>query len=565
VKVDRWSSESDPDGLMFQTTPIPVKAGPRKIAATFIREFEGTEDDLIKPIDHTLADTQIGVGYGVTTLPHLRNLSVIGPFDVTGVSDNSTRRRIFLCRPTPGLNQGQTGVKPGSDPAFTADACARRIITSLATEAYRRPLTSSDVNELITFYKEGTKTGGFEAGIRAALQAMLSSLHFVFRVEEQPATVPVSGIYRISDTDLASRLSFFLWGTIPDRPLIDIARSGTLSQPVVLDAQVRRMLADSRSAALSTRFASQWLRLQDLDKVEPDALSYPYYDESLAAAMTRETELLFDALVRNDRPALELLTADYTFVNERLARHYGITGVSGTGFRKVSYPDDKRRGILGHGSILTLTSHGNRTSPVLRGKWIMEVLLGSPPPPPPENVPDLEETKDTHDGKLISVAEQMAAHRANPACSSCHNVIDPIGLALDNFDVTGAWRIKDRGVTVNTAGELYDGTKLTGAADLRAALLTRPEVLVTHFTEMLLSYALGRRVEYYDMPAVRKIVRDSKPSGYRLSSLILGVTRSAAFRTAKVEPLKAGTARGASVASLERPVSGGGAPRTINR
>ena len=396
-------------------------------------------------------------------------------------------------------------------------------------------MTPADVDQLLTFYKQGAKSGGFEAGIREALQAMLSSLHFVFRLEEEPATIPAGGIYKVSDADLASRLSFFLWGTIPDRTLIDIARSGTLSQPAVLDAQVRRMLADQRSIALSTRFASQWLRLQDLDKVEPDALSYPYYDESLAAAMSRETQLLFDALVRTDRPMLELLTADYTFVNERLAKHYGIAGVSGTEFRKVSYPDDKRRGILGHGSILTLTSHGNRTSPVLRGKWVMEVLLGSPPPPPPENVPDLDETKDSHDFKPISVAEQMAAHRANPACRSCHIVIDPIGLALDNFDVTGAWRIKDRGVTVNTEGELYDGTKLSGAADLRAALLTRPEVLVTHFTEMLLSYALGRRVEYYDMPAVRQIVRESKAGGYRLPSLIQGVTRSAAFRTAKAE------------------------------
>ena len=550
VKVDRWSSESDPDGLMFQTTPIQVRAGPRKLAATFIREFEGTEDDLMRPIDHTLADTQIGVGYGVTTLPHLRNLSVVGPFEVTGVSDNATRRRIFSCRP-----------------AGESDACARRIITSLATEAYRRPLAPTEIDELIAFYRQGTKSGGFEAGIREALQAMLSSLHFVFRLEEQPATIPAGGIYKVSDVDLASRLSFFLWGTIPDRALIDIARSGMLSQPAVLDAQVRRMLADARSTALSTRFASQWLRLQDLDKVEPDALSYPYFDESLAAAMSRETQLLFSALVRADRPVLELLTADYTFVNERLARHYGISGVSGPEFRQVSYPDEKRRGILGHGSILTLTSHGNRTSPVLRGKWVMEVLLGSPPPPPPENVPDLDETKDSHDGKLISVAEQMAAHRANPACSSCHNVIDPIGLALDSFDVTGAWRIKDRGVPVNTAGELYDGTKLAGAADLRAALLSRQEVLVTHFTEMLLSYALGRRVEYYDMPAVRKIVRESKAGGYRLSALILGVTRSAAFRTAKIEAggggaPRANTARGASVASLERAASGGGAPLT---
>jgi len=522
VKVDRWSSESDPEGLTFSTPPIQVKAGPQRIAATFIREFEGTEDDLIKPIDHTLADTQIGVGYGVTTLPHLRNLSVVGPFEVSGVSDNAARARVFSCRPA----------TPKDDVP-----CARRIIDRLATQAYRRPPTAGESGDLMKFYQQGRRatSGGFDGGIRTAVQAMLSSLHFVFRVEEQPATVAANGIYRISDVDLASRLSFFLWGTIPDRTLIDVARGGTLAQPAALERQVRRMIADPRSQALSTRFAVQWLRLQDLDKVEPDALTFPYYDESLAHAMSRETELLFDAIVREDRPALELLTADYTFVNERLARHYGIAGISGPEFRKVPYPDDKRRGLLGHGSILTLTSHGNRTSPVLRGKWVLEVLLGSAPPPPPANVPDLDETKDTTDGKFLSVAEQLAMHRASPACSSCHNVIDPIGLSLDNFDVTGAWRIKDRGVLVNPAGELYDGTKLNGAGDLRAALLARSDVVLTHFTEQLMAYALGRRVEYYDMPTIRRIVREAKARDYRMASLILGVTRSAAFRTARAE------------------------------
>jgi hypothetical protein len=368
---------------------------------------------------------------------------------------------------------------------------------------------------------------------------MLSSLPFIFRVEEMPARASgASGaIVRISDVDLASRLSFFLWGTIPDRELLDLAKRGVLGRPEILDRQVRRMLADARSEALSTRFAAQWLRLQDLDKIEPDALSYPYYDETLADAMKRETEKLFDHLVREDRPAPELLTADYTFVNERLARHYGIGGVSGSEFRKVSYPDDHRRGILGHGSVLTLTSHGNRTSPVLRGKWVLEVLLGSPPPPPPPNVPDLDQTGDAADGRFRSVAEQLAMHRANPACSSCHVVIDPIGLSLDNFDVTGAWRIKDRGVPVNTAGELYDGTKLTGAADLRAALMKRADVMVSHFTEMLMAYAVGRRVEAFDMPTIRAIVRNAAATDYRMSDLILGVAKSAAFRTARAEAI----------------------------
>ena len=520
VDVDRWISESDPTGLSVTTPPIQVRAGPRRVAAAFVREFEGTEDDLIRPIEHTLADTQIGVAYGVTTLPHLRNLAIVGPFEVTGVSDHPSRRAIFSCRPTT---------------PEEAAPCARSILTRLGTLAYRRPLETSDVDSLMRFYELGVKDGGFESGVRTALQAMLSSVHFLFRAEEMPAAAKPGAIYPINDVDLASRLSFFLWGTIPDRALIDAAARRELSQPAGFDRQVRRMLADPRAEALATRFASQWLRLQDLHKVDPDALAFPYFDETLAHAMQRETELFFDHLVRADRPATELLTADYTFVNERLARHYGITGVSGTQFRKVTYPDDTRRGLLGHGSILTLTSHANRTSPVLRGKWVLEVLLGHPPPPPPADIPDLEETADATNGKFRSVAEQLALHRANPQCRSCHDVIDPIGLALDNFDVTGAWRIKDRGVRVDTTSEMYDGRPINGAADLRAALVARADVVMTHFTKMLMSYALGRRVEHYDMPAIRRIVRDAQAADYRLSALILGVVRSPAFRTAIVE------------------------------
>ncbi len=520
VKVDRWITEGDPDGLMVSTPPIAIKAGAHKVAATFIQEFEGVEDDLIKPIDHTLADTQIGVGYGVTTLPHLRNLAIVGPYDVTGVSDNPMRAKIFSCRP--------------ARPAEQAP-CAEKIFTRLATEAYRAPATAADVAELMRFYKDGAAQGGFENGIRDGLQAMLSSLHFIFRVEEIPAGAAPGSIYRINDVDLASRLSFFLWGTIPDRELIDLAAKSQLSRPEIFDKQVRRMLADARAESLGTRFAAQWLRLQDLDKVEPDALSFPYFDELLAESMTHETTTFFSQLVRDDRPLLEILTADYTFVNERLARHYGMGGVTGPNFRKVTYLDENRRGLLGHGSILTLTSHGNRTSPVFRGKWVMEVLLGSPPPPPPVDVPDLDETGDAKDGKFLSVAEQLAKHRASPLCSSCHNVIDPIGLSLDNFDVTGAWRIKDRGVAVNAAGELYDGTALNGVADLRAALVKRGDVITTHFTEMLMAYALGRRVEHYDMPTIRAIVKSAEAQQYKLSALILGVVQSPAFRTARAE------------------------------
>lgn len=521
VKVDRWISESSPNGLMVQTEPVAVTAGPHTVAATFLREFEGEEDDFIKPIDHTLADTNIGIGYGVTTVGHLRNLAIVGPTQVRGVSDNPTRQRVLVCRPATKAEE---------------PACAKRIIDRLVTEAYRRPATAQDLTELMPLFTQGAAKN-FDAGVREAMQGVLSSLHFIFRVEETPSTVKPGGIYKINNLDLASRLSFFLWGTIPDRALIDAAANGTLAQPLVFEKQVRRMLADPRSEALSTRFAAQWLRLQDLKKIEPDALDYPYYDGILAKSMQRETELLFDHLVRADRPMLELVTADYTFVNERLAKHYGILGVTGPTFRQVSYPDDRRRGVLGHGSVLTLTSHGNRTSPVLRGKWVMEVLLGSPPPAPPPNVPDLEKTGSAKDGRLLSVAEQMAVHRANPACNSCHVVIDPIGLALDHFDVTGAWRIKDRGVPVNSAGELYDGTKMNGAAELRAALMKRSDVLVTHFTEMLMAYAVGRRVEFYDMPTIRSIVHRSAARDYRMADLILGVVNSPAFRTARAEAI----------------------------
>lgn len=517
VNIDRWMSEADPAGLTMVTGPVDIHAGPHLVAAAFVQQLVGPEDDLITPIDHTLADTDIGVGYGISTLTHLRDFSIVGPFEVMGVSDNHVRRGIFTCRPT----------SPEEE-----EPCAKRIISRLAAQAYRRPPNVSDVDDLMGFYNQGV---GFEGGVRTALRALLASPDFVFRMEETPDGVVPGDIYRVSDLDLASRLSFFIWGAPPDQELVGLAARGELSNPEILNRQVLRMIADPRSMALATRFASQWLRLQDLAKVHPDALSFPYYDHILSRAMYRETELFFSHLVREDRSILELLTADYTFVNERLARHYGFPDVAGPEFRKVPYPDDRRRGILGHGSILTMTSHGNRTSPVLRGKWVMEVLLGNPPPPPPPDIPDLEETGEATDGRFLSVAEQMAAHRADPTCSSCHNVIDPIGLALDNFDVTGAWRIKDRGVEINASSELYDGTTLSGPRDLSEALLNRSDVVITHFTESLLAYALGRRVEYFDMPAIRKIVRQAEGNNFRISSFVLGIANSDAFQMAKAE------------------------------
>ena len=522
LDIDRWLSEMDPAGLTITVGPVDVRAGAHTVAAAFLAQYEGglSIDDLVTPIDNTLADTQIGVGYGVETLTHLRDLSIVGPFNVTGVSDNPTRRRIFTCRPTS---------------AGEELPCAKSIISRLATQAYRRPVDDSDIASLTAFYNQGAVFGGFEGGIGTALQAILTSPYFVFRTEETPAGVAPGSIYSVNDIAFASRLSFFIWSTPPDQELIDLAARGQLSDPEIIEAQARRMLADPRAESLATRFGSLWLRIQDLDLVDPDALSFPYYDKILANSMHRETELLFAHLVAEDRNILELLTADYTFANERLARHYGILGVTGSEFRRVNYPDDRRRGVLGHGSILTMTSEATRTSPVKRGKWVLEVLLGSPPPPPPPNVPDLEETGQTENGRFKSVADQLAEHRANPACSSCHNMMDPLGLSLDNFDVTGAWRIKDRGVPIITEAVMYDGTELNGPTDLTAALLKRSDVIITHFTESLMSYGMGRRVEYYDMPRVREIIGEAEKNDYRVSSFILGIVNSDSFRMARAE------------------------------
>ncbi len=515
LTIDRWMSESEPTGLNIRTDSIQVSAGPHRVSVAFVRQFEGEVDDLIRPIDHTMADGQIGIGLGVTTQQHLQRVSILGPFGVTGVSETPTRRSIFTCRPT----------APGE-----ARPCAASIFKRLATRAYRRPATDRDVESLLAFYDESVLTADFETGVRKGLQAMLASPYFVFRFERRDEDAEPGEIYRIGDHELASRLSFFLWGAPPDDVLIDAADRGKLHDSDELERQARRMLADPRAEALATRFASQWLRLQDLEKVHPDALTYPYFDQTLSEAMRRETELLFSHLVQEDRPVTDLLTADYTFVNERLARHYGMAGVVGSEFRQVPVQRDERRGLLGHGSVLTLTSHPDRTSPVLRGKWVMEVLMGTPPPPPPPDVPELEETQAADGGRRLAVRERMELHRANPACNSCHSMMDPIGLALENFDVTGAWRIRDEGNPVDPVGELYDGSTLTGPGDIRAALLKRPDMFYGVFAENLMAYALGRRVEYYDMPTVRAIVRTAAENDYSVSAFILGVIDSPAFQ-----------------------------------
>jgi hypothetical protein len=520
LDINPRMSEADPNGMNLHTPPVAVPAGPHRVSAAFIQRFEGPVDDVLAPIEHTLADTQIGSALGVTTLPHLRDLAIVGPHRVTGISDTASRRRIFTCRPT----------SPDDE-----EPCASRIVASLARQAYRRPLAHNEVAGLMEFYREGREGADFEAGIRTALQAVLASPHFIFRMEEMPQNARAGGNYRINDVDLASRLSFFLWAGPPDDELLTAAQRGTLRNPAVFESQVRRMLADRRSEALATRFAAQWLRLQDLEKIHPDPLFYPQYDQTLARSMHRETELLFDTIVREDRSVLDLLTADFTWVDERLSHHYRIGNVTGPRFRRVTLPDENRRGLLGHGSILAMTSVADRTSPVLRGKWVLEVLFGSPPPPPPDDVPDLEATKAAEGTRLLSVRERLEEHRKNPACRSCHRVIDPLGLALENFDVTGAWRIRDNGVPVDASGELYDGTPLDGPVALRQALLQRREIILRTFTENLMAYALGRRVEYSDMPAIRTIVRDAGAVNNRFSTFVLGVVKSPAFQFARSE------------------------------
>jgi mono/diheme cytochrome c family protein len=521
LDVDRWMNSSDPDGVNLRSEPIAVTAGPHVVSAAFIRRVEGPVQDLITPLEWSIASTSIADAYGFTTLPHLRDLAITGPFEPTGVSETPSRQRVFSCRPR---SEAQ------------APQCAQAIVTTLASQAFRRTATERDVNALMALYRKGAADGGFEEGVRMALEGILASPRFVFRFEERPATARPGQTYAISDVELASRLSFFLWASGPDAELLKLAEAGRLSRPAELQRQVTRLLADPRADVLASRFAAQWLRLQDLDKINPDVRFYPDVDEQLKASMRGETEAFFRHIVRADRPVLDLFSADYTFVDERLARHYRIPGVVGPEMRRVAYPDDRRRGILGHASVLTLTSEAERTSPVLRGKWVMEVLLGTPPPPPPPNVPALDETPEAEDGRLRTVRERLELHRRNPACMSCHRMIDPIGLALENFDVAGAWRIRDNGAPVDPASQLYDGTPLTSAADLQRALMKRSTVLVRTFTENLMTYALGRRLDAADMPVVRSVVRDAAAADHRFSAFVLAIVKTPAFRTQAAEP-----------------------------
>ncbi len=505
----------------IETVPIFVRAGQRRVAAAFVRKIEGPYEDRLSPYAWSFVggeDSQDWANYGITALPHLSDLMITGPlaaFDLRKVSETRSREKIFGCRP-----------KTPSDER----PCAEAIVSGLARQAYRRPVTSEDLTGLMSFYDRGAASEGFEAGVRAALQAILASPHFLFRFEETPGGLPARARYRLSDLDLASRLSFFLWGTSPDDALLELASEDRLSEPDVLEQQVRRMLDDSRSAALATRFASQWLRLQDTEDNQPEPYLYPDFTGQLRSDLVRETELLFDGLVREDRSFLELVTADYTYLNERLASHYGIPGVSGDAFRRVSYPDDTRRGVLGHGSVLLSTSMSARTSPVLRGKWVMEVLMGTPPPPPPPNIPAFDDTKSSSGGRRLTTRERLEMHRANPTCHSCHRFMDPIGLALDGYDVTGRVRARENGVPLDTRGTFYDGSEVSTPRELTEVLMKRPIPLVRNFTANLLAYAIGRRVEYFDQPAIRAVAREAEANDYRMSSFILGVVKSAAFQ-----------------------------------
>ena len=496
---------------------VKVRAGQRPVGAAFLMKNAAQGANRLQAFQRSTLIPTDHLG-----LPHVENITITGPFNVTGVSDTPSRTRVFVCRPA----------KAQDEPA-----CAKRIISTLARRAYRRPVTESDLTSLMSFYDAGRREGSFERGIELATRAVLVSPNFVFRIERDPPPRGYGGTspdgvmpgsaYRISDLELASRLSFFLWSSIPDDELLDVASRGQLAKPAVLEAQVRRMLSDPRAQSIVDNFAGQWLQIRNLRNTTPDKNDFPDFDDNLRQAFERELELFVGSIINEDRSVLDLMTADYTFVNERLAKHYRIPNVYGPDFRRVALTQDERRGLFGKGGLLLLTSHADRTSPVVRGKWILDNLIGTPPPPAPAVVPPFPEEVP---GVPSTVRARMEQHRANPACAGCHKVMDPLGLALENFDAVGAYRTRDSGIRIDASGELTDGTKIDGVVALRAALLKRPEVLVGTMTEKLLTYALGRSVEPEDMPAVRAIVRTSARENYRFSSLVHGIVKSVPFQ-----------------------------------
>jgi hypothetical protein len=491
-----------------------VSAGPHAIGAAFVKKNHGLVEDIVQPYEFSLFEPAIDPDPAWTFVPHLASLAVTGPFNATGVGDTPARERIFVCRPA----------APAEE-----DACARRIVETLATRAFRAPVGREQLSTLMDFYAAGRKAGSFDDGIEMALRRILAAPEFVFRFERTNDKVPPGQPYRISDPELASRLSFFLWSSIPDDELLKLAADNRLHDAGTLRKQVRRMLDDPRSDAFIKNFAGQWLYLRNLDVKGGAVEEFPNFDDNLRQAFRTETEMLFASIVREDRNLLDILTADYTFVNERLARHYGIPGVYGSEFRRVPVPSDARRGLLGQGSILLVTSYPNRTSPVQRGIWVLENIIGAPVPTPPPNVPALEESAGTKEHPRTTRA-QMELHREKPFCAGCHKIMDPVGLALENFDAVGRWRTEEYGEPINATGKLVDGTEINGVVDLRNALLKYSDRFVQTTTEKLLTYALGRGLEYYDMPVVRGIARNAAKSDYRFSSVIMGIVESAPFQ-----------------------------------
>jgi len=525
VQTDGEEVEIDP----YQVR-IPVKAGLHTVGVTSPRENLKTESDappggpgaggggragpppVPSPVDLRLSGARVKRFDVRAAKPDVSKLIIGGPYNPTGRGETPSRKAIFVCRPA----------QPAQEPA-----CARTILTSLAHRAFRRPVTDADVQPLYAFYEQGRANGDFENGIESAIEAMLVSPEFLFRIERDPATAAVGTARRVSDVELASRLSFFLWSTIPDAELLDLAEHNKLSEPSVLEHQVRRMLDDPRGDTLVSNFAGQWLHLRNVETVKPDPVIFPF-DEALRQSFVTETSLFVSSIFREDRSLLDLLSADYTFVNQRLAEHYGIPRVYGSQFRRVTLANVNRRGLLGQGSVLTVTSYPNRTSVVQRGKWILENLLGTPPPPPPPDVPEL---KAAPHGKVLTMREQMQAHRTNPVCAACHSRMDPIGFALENYDGVGRWRAQDAGATIDASGKLPDGTEFEGPAGLSRLLLTKyRNDFVQTATEKLLTYALGRGVEYADYPTIRAIDRDAARDNYKVSSLILAIIRSTPFQ-----------------------------------
>jgi len=500
----------------FQNIPISVKAGPHKVGVTFVARTFAESDETLFPYVPGRGDDRIA---------RIGNVEILGPFNPSGLTPTPSRQRVFVCQPPPTATEAEQA------------ACAKQIVSAFARRAYRRPITDQDLAPPMAFFKSGKEDGGgdFDSGIKGALMAVLSSPKFLYRAESAPENAAAGTSYRINDVDLASRLSFFLWSRLPDDELLNTAALGKLKDPAVLDKEVRRLLADPKSKSLITNFAFQWLKIRNIDEIDPDAFQFPNFDESLRDAFKREVELFVESIVREDRSVSDLLSANYTFLNERLALHYGVPNVLGDRFRRVTLQDSNRWGLLGKGGVLMVTSYPNRTAPVLRGAWILENITGTPPSPPP---PDVEGFKENKEGeKAKTVREIMEKHRANPSCNACHGVMDPLGFALENFDAIGAWRAKDAdaGTAIDASGKLVDGTAVNGPNDLRQALLKHPEQFAQTVTEKLMTYALGRTLEYYDMPTVRQIVRDAAKDNYKFSSIVAGIAKSAPFQMRRVE------------------------------